>query len=54
MDKKIDELIPSLQTGFIDQLIPSSKDYRPEILLNNQVTGSKVLTTIKCNISISG
>ena len=46
MNKNLEELSSSLQTGFINELVPSSKEFRPEILLNNQLTGSKVLTTI--------
>ena len=54
MNKNLEELTSSLQTGFINKLVPSSKEFRPEILLNNQLTGSKVLTTIlrqlnRCN-----
>lgn len=47
-------LTESLKTGFIDQVIQSNRDYRPQLLLNDKATGKKVLTTIerelrKCN-----
>ena len=39
-------LTKSLQTGFIDQLFQSNKEYIPEFLVNNKKEGKKVLTTI--------
>ncbi|MBK7762896.1 MAG: DEAD/DEAH box helicase [Bacteroidetes bacterium] len=39
-------LSASLQTGFIDQLVHSNKEYRPEMILNDKSAGKKVLTTI--------
>lgn len=36
----------SIQTGFIDQIISSNKEYRPELLTNDHTQGKKVLTTI--------
>ena len=36
----------SIQTGFVDQLIQSNKEYRPELLTNNPEQGKKVLSTI--------
>jgi len=39
-------LSQSLQTGFLDQLIHSNKDYLPQLLVNDKVSGKKVLTTI--------
>jgi superfamily II DNA or RNA helicase/HKD family nuclease len=36
----------SIQTGFVDQLIQSNKEYRPELLTNNSEQGKKVLSTI--------
>lgn len=36
----------SIQTGFIDHLIHSGKEYRPEILTNDFKQGRKVLSTI--------
>lgn len=41
------ELGQSLQTGFIDKVIHSNKDYCPQLLLNDKSAGLKVLTTIK-------
>lgn len=40
-------LTESLKTGFIDQVIASNKDYRPQLLVNDKVAGKKVLTTIE-------
>jgi len=40
------ELEKSLRTGFIDRLIHSNKDYRPQLLLNDKSEGKKVLTSI--------
>ena len=39
-------LTQSLQTGFIDQLYQSNKEYIPEFLVNDKKEGKKVLTTI--------
>ena len=39
-------LSQSIQTGFLDQLIHSNKDYLPQLLVNDKVAGKKVLTTI--------
>lgn len=36
----------SIQTGFIDQVISSNKEYRPELLTNDYSQGKKVLTTV--------
>ena len=41
-----DALSNSLQTGFVDHLFQSNKEYRPEILTNDYTQGKKVLTTI--------
>lgn len=41
-----DELEQSLQTGFIDKIIHSNKNYRPQLLINDKSSGKKVLTTI--------
>ncbi len=40
-------LTESLKTGFIDQVIASNRDYRPQLLVNDKVAGKKVLTTIE-------
>ena len=39
-------LSDSIQTGFINQLIQSNKEYRPELLTNDPVQNKKVLTSI--------
>lgn len=36
----------SLHTGFIDKLVESNKEYRPEFLCNNPSEGKKVLTSV--------
>lgn len=41
-----EELSKSIQTGFIDHLIQSGKQFRPEILTNDHKQGKKVLSTI--------
>lgn len=41
-----EELSRSIQTGFIDHLIHSGKEFRPEILTNDYKQGRKVLSTI--------
>lgn len=40
------DLQQSLQTGFIDQLIHSKKEYLPQLLVNHKKEGLKFLTTI--------
>jgi len=39
-------LTESLKTGFVDQIIASNKDFRPQLVVNDKVAGKKVLTTI--------
>ncbi len=39
-------LLKSIETGFIDQHVLSNKAFRPEILINDQLYGKKVLTTL--------
>ena len=46
MNEKINELKSSLITGFIDKSTTSLERLRPEILLNDTSTNTKVLTTI--------
>ncbi len=41
-----DALSESIHTGFIDQFVHSNAIYRPELLVNDQKQGKKVLTTI--------
>jgi superfamily II DNA or RNA helicase len=41
------KLSESLQTGFVDQVIQSTREYRPQLLVNDKLTGKKVLTTIE-------
>ena len=43
---KLEELSKSIQTGFVNQLVESEKQYRPELLINDHKQGKKVLTTI--------
>ena len=43
---KLEELSKSIQTGFINHLVESEKQYRPELLINDHKQGKKVLTTI--------
>lgn len=43
----ISALTESLKTGFIDQVIQSNREYRPQLVLNDKETGKKVLTTIE-------
>ncbi len=43
---KLEELSKSVQTGFINHLVESGKQYRPELLINDHKQGKKVLTTI--------
>lgn len=40
------QLGESLKTGFIDRSLPASKDYLPQLLVNDKTEGRKVLTTI--------
>jgi superfamily II DNA or RNA helicase/HKD family nuclease len=40
-------LSQSLQTGFVDRIVQSQKDYRPQLLVNDKENGKKVLTTIE-------
>jgi len=40
------DLAQSLQTGFIDHLVHSNKDYVPQYLTNDKRAGKKILTTI--------
>jgi len=47
MDFIKQSLSKSLQTGFLDHLIHSNKEYLPELLVNNPLIGKKVLTTIE-------
>lgn len=42
----------SLETGLIDQNIPSKKIYRPELLTNNKNEGKKVLTKIITELEV--
>lgn len=54
MNFLLETLSKSLQTGFIDQLIHSNKEYIPQLLVNDAKAGKKILTTIdrelrKCN-----
>jgi superfamily II DNA or RNA helicase len=46
MNSYTNTLIQSLQTGFIDQSIQSNKEYRPQLLVNDNKSGKKVLTTL--------
>ncbi len=41
------ELILGLETGFIDESISSNKVYRPSLLSNNYLEGTKVLSTLE-------
>ncbi len=41
------KLSESLQTGFVDQIIQSTREYRPQLLVNDKLAGKKVLTTIE-------
>lgn len=41
----------SLETGFIDSSIRSDYSYRPQFLVNDKLTGTKVLTTINNELS---
>lgn len=45
-------LTESLKTGFIDQVIASHKDYRPQLLVNDKIAGKKVLTTIERELKV--
>jgi len=52
--ERIDELIDSLNTAYIDGSVVSSLDYRPQFVSNNYKEGRKVLSSIeeellKCN-----
>lgn len=40
-------LTESLKTGFIDQVIASNKDFRPQLLVNDKVARKKVLSSIE-------
>lgn len=40
------ELISSIQTGFIDQSIRSQIRYRPQLLINDNTVGKKILATL--------
>jgi len=40
------ELLPSLQTGFIDKGIPSQQSFRPQLLVNDTAKEKKVLSSI--------
>jgi len=40
------DLIASLQTGLVDQLLQSKEEYVPQLLVNDKINGKKVLTTI--------
>lgn len=46
MDSIRQALTQSLQTGFIDHLIRSDKNFVPQYLINDKAAGKKVLTTI--------
>jgi superfamily II DNA or RNA helicase/HKD family nuclease len=41
------EFFESLKTGFVDKVVPSSREHRPQLLVNDQKAGKKVLTTIE-------
>lgn len=47
MENIRDSLLLSLETGFINHLIHSNQDYLPQLLVNDKLTGRKVLTTIE-------
>ena len=51
MDETIDQLLSSLQTGFIDKSVISNVDFLPEILVNDQERKRKVLTSIHRELS---
>lgn len=51
MDFLRQALSKNLQTGFIDQLIHSSNEYLPQLVVNDKEAGKKVLTTIKRELS---
>lgn len=40
-------LLNSLQTGFIDKAFQSNQSFRPQLLVNDKVAGKKVLSTIQ-------
>lgn len=40
------ELLPSLETGFIDKGIPSQQSFRPQLLVNDTAKEKKVLSSI--------
>jgi len=42
----MENLLQSLKTGFIDRKVYSSFEYIPQFLVNDKLTGKKVLTTI--------
>ena len=46
MDTTRIKLSHSLQAGFIDQSLPSHKQFLPQLLVNDRNEGKKVLTTI--------
>ncbi len=50
MSLMIEALSQSLQTGYIDKLHHSDKSYLPHLLLNDKVSGLKVLSTIESEL----
>ncbi len=46
MERLKNELLQSLNTGFIDRSIHSKNEFLPQLLVNNKYQGKKVLTTI--------
>ena len=41
------DLFESLKTGFVDKVVQSNREYRPQLLVNDKGNGRKVLTTIE-------
>ncbi len=41
------EFFESLKTGFVDKVVQSNREQRPQLLVNDKDTGRKVLTTIE-------
>ena len=41
------DLFESLKTGFVDKVVQSNREYRPQLVVNDKGTGRKVLTTIE-------
>ncbi len=46
MNPAFNELLHSIQTGFVDKSIHSKREYRPQLLVNDKVAGKKILSTL--------